>query len=135
MRDRVRWHGSHRCLRVAVQVVLISHCDVLHILQTIFGGVKPGSHRMLPLLQQVRQTKETRTETDGNHQACICPLSCPRLANEYHGIRVCKQYHACIGASHADEVSRSRQGEIRELKFQTMQSTGTYAIIFACRLP
>jgi hypothetical protein len=32
------------------QVVLISHCDTLHILQTIFSGQKPGSHRLLSLM-------------------------------------------------------------------------------------
>jgi len=32
------------------QVVLITHNDVAHILQTIFAGVRPGLHRRLPAL-------------------------------------------------------------------------------------
>jgi len=34
------------------QVVLITHNDVAHILQTIFAGVRPGMHRRLPNVRQ-----------------------------------------------------------------------------------
>ena len=60
----------------STQVVLISHCDLLHIFQTIFGGQKPGAHRLLPLMDPGEVREVTFKETKEMHIfATMFPLN------------------------------------------------------------